>query len=65
MKTPNHTLEEGEAIAESELERAFEVWWPRLETVIKTLPSEPQPAPRRTLDDMVSGWSEGGQRATR
>ena len=39
LRSINARLKEGEVLREDSLKKAFEVWWPHLESVLKALPS--------------------------
>jgi TIR domain len=58
IKTLNSALT-SEALAESHLEEAFEVWWPRLEAQLKALPAEsssvsPRRSDRELLEEVLA-----------
>lgn len=50
--TINNSLKEY-ALDERQLEKAFELWWPDLESTLDNLPKEPTETPKRSLEDMV------------
>lgn len=49
LKTLNSGLEE-KALSDSHIEEAFEVWWPKLEGQLKSLPTEPNAGPPTRTD---------------